>query len=226
MEDGPSRGAAGAYLGAYLGVCSGFGGLVERRSTEAISQIAECSRLVETSENGYLQPMRMPCELCLATAAPSRVPAGPGGWLLDSGDPGRQARAAALPQRHRLVEALPLDCPGRAMNREKRFAIDGEAVILGVDGVSDFNALHSRKHDHEAQLYAFDILAMGGDDLRNLPLFARKTKLETGSPWRPSSATRSGWTYILQPAAWGLRASSRNAAIGLTAAVGRSTGLR
>ncbi|WP_271593802.1 hypothetical protein [Bradyrhizobium sp. CCBAU 65884] len=44
--------------------------------------------------------------------------------------------------------------------------IDGEAVILGVDGVSDFNALHSRKHDHEAQLYAFDILAMGGDDVR------------------------------------------------------------
>jgi bifunctional non-homologous end joining protein LigD len=27
--------------------------------------------------------------------------------------------------------------------------IDGEAVVLGVDGISDFNALHSRKHDHE-----------------------------------------------------------------------------
>jgi hypothetical protein len=30
--------------------------------------------------------------------------------------------------------------------------IDGEAVVLGVDGVADFNALHSRKHDHEVQL--------------------------------------------------------------------------
>ncbi|MGV7216416.1 hypothetical protein SO180_24330, partial [Bradyrhizobium sp. UFLA05-112] len=36
-------------------------------------------------------------------------------------------------------------------NRQKHFVIDGEAVLLGVDGVSDFNALHSRKHDHEVQ---------------------------------------------------------------------------
>ena len=46
-------------------------------------------------------------------------------------------------------------------NRVKRFVIDGEAVVLGVDGVSDFNALHSRKHDDDVQLYAFDILALG-----------------------------------------------------------------
>ena len=25
--------------------------------------------------------------------------------------------------------------------------IDGEAVLLGVDGVSDFTELHSRRHD-------------------------------------------------------------------------------
>ena len=30
-------------------------------------------------------------------------------------------------------------------NREQRFVIDGEAVVPGVDGVSDFDALHSRK---------------------------------------------------------------------------------
>ncbi|WP_245474192.1 hypothetical protein [Bradyrhizobium zhanjiangense] len=28
-------------------------------------------------------------------------------------------------------------------NRQRRFVIDGEAVILGVDGISGFNALHS-----------------------------------------------------------------------------------
>jgi hypothetical protein len=27
--------------------------------------------------------------------------------------------------------------------------IDGEAVVLGVDGIADFNALHSRRHDDE-----------------------------------------------------------------------------
>jgi ATP-dependent DNA ligase len=36
-------------------------------------------------------------------------------------------------------------------NRQKHFVIDGEAVVLGVDGISDFNALHARKHDHEVQ---------------------------------------------------------------------------
>ena len=55
--------------------------------------------------------------------------------------------------------------------------IDGEAVLLGVDGVSDFDGLHSRKYDDEVQLYTFDILALDGDDLRALPLSMRKANL-------------------------------------------------
>jgi bifunctional non-homologous end joining protein LigD len=62
-------------------------------------------------------------------------------------------------------------------NRQKHFVIDGEAVILGVDGYSDFNALHSGKHNDEVQLLAFDVLAMDGDDLRDLPLSMRKVNL-------------------------------------------------
>ena len=58
-----------------------------------------------------------------------------------------------------------------------RFVIEGEAVVLGVDGISDFNALHSRKHDHEVRLYAFDCLAYDGDGLSRLPLHLRKTNL-------------------------------------------------
>jgi bifunctional non-homologous end joining protein LigD len=50
-------------------------------------------------------------------------------------------------------------------------------VVLGVDGVSDFEALHSRQHDEEVQLYAFDIVALDGEDLRGLPLSLRKTNL-------------------------------------------------
>ena len=52
-----------------------------------------------------------------------------------------------------------------------------EAVILGVDGVSDFNALHSGRNNEEVQLCAFDVLALDGDDLRRLPLPMRKAKL-------------------------------------------------
>ena len=33
------------------------------------------------------------------------------------------------------------------------------------------------KHDHEVQLYAFDIMALDGDDLRPLPLSMRKINL-------------------------------------------------
>jgi ATP-dependent DNA ligase len=63
-------------------------------------------------------------------------------------------------------------------------------VVLGVDGISDFDALHSRKHDHEVQLYAFDILAKGGDDLRSLPLHMRKTNLEQLLAQRPDGIHR------------------------------------
>jgi ATP-dependent DNA ligase len=56
--------------------------------------------------------------------------------------------------------------------------LDGEAVIVGLDGRSDFNGLHSGKQNGEVQLCAFDVLAMGGDDLRGLPLSMRKTNLE------------------------------------------------
>jgi hypothetical protein len=38
------------------------------------------------------------------------------------------------------------------------------AVVIGVDGVSDFNALHSGKHNEKVQLCAFDVLALDGDD--------------------------------------------------------------
>ena len=63
------------------------------------------------------------------------------------------------------------------MNRFKQFVIDGEAVVLGADGIADFDALHSRRQDDEVQLYAFDILTLDGDDLRKLPLSMRKPNL-------------------------------------------------
>ena len=59
----------------------------------------------------------------------------------------------------------------------RSFVIDGEAVLLGVDGISDFNGLHSRKHDDEVQFYAFDILVSDGEDIRKLPLSMRKANL-------------------------------------------------
>ena len=42
-------------------------------------------------------------------------------------------------------------------SRRKQFIIDGEAVLLTFDGISDFNDLHSGKYDAEVLLYVFDI---------------------------------------------------------------------
>jgi bifunctional non-homologous end joining protein LigD len=63
--------------------------------------------------------------------------------------------------------------------------IDGEAIVRGVDGYSDFNALHSGKYNDEAELLAFDILALDGDDLRGLPLSMRKANLQRLLARRP-----------------------------------------
>ena len=46
--------------------------------------------------------------------------------------------------------------------------IDGEAVLLGVDGRSDFNWLHSRRHDHKVKFYVFDCVISDGDYLRKV----------------------------------------------------------
>ena len=55
--------------------------------------------------------------------------------------------------------------------------IDGETVVVGLDGGSDFGALHSGTHNERAQLCAFDTLAGDGEDQRQLPLSLRKTNL-------------------------------------------------
>jgi len=78
---------------------------------------------------------------------------------------------------HDWNDRFPLITEAALRNRNPSFVIDGEAVLLGVDGRSDFNGLHSRRHDDEVQFYAFDILVSDGGDLRKLPLSMRKTNL-------------------------------------------------
>jgi bifunctional non-homologous end joining protein LigD len=58
------------------------------------------------------------------------------------------------------------------------FVIDGEICVLDAQGISDFNALHSNRLNEEAQLYAFDLVAVDGDDLLDLPVFHRKARLQ------------------------------------------------
>ena len=78
---------------------------------------------------------------------------------------------------HDWSDRFPLIAEAARRNRNTNFVIDGEAVLLVVDGRSDFNGLHSRRHDDEVQFYAFDCPVSDGEDLRQLPLSMRKTNL-------------------------------------------------
>lgn len=119
-------------------------------------------------------------EPCIPTPS-KQVPVGPD-WIHEIKHDGYRLIVQREDKRVRLLtrngydwtDRYPLIVEAALRNRSRSFVIDGEAVLLGVDGISDFNGLHSRRHNDEVQLYAFDILALDGDDLRKLPLHLRK----------------------------------------------------
>ncbi|MGC2318532.1 MAG: hypothetical protein WA615_18890, partial [Bradyrhizobium sp.] len=128
--------------------------------------------------------LKSPFDPCIPTRS-TRVPVGEA-WLHEIKHDGyrlivqRDGERVQLWTRngHDWSDRFPLISEAALRNRNSSFVIDGEAVLLGVDGRSDFNGLHSRMHhDAEVQFYAFDILVSDGEDLRRLPLSMRKTNL-------------------------------------------------
>src|SRR5262245_55552878 len=69
--------------------------------------------------------------------------------------------------------------------------LDAEVVWLGSDGVSDFEALHSRANDRRATACAFDLLMLNGDDVRKKPFAERKAML-----CKVLRRTRNGIQYV------------------------------
>ena len=61
--------------------------------------------------------------------------------------------------------------------KAKSFTIDGEAVVLGPDGLSRFDELRRREAARTAVLYAFDLIEHDGEDLRNRPFLDRNAAL-------------------------------------------------
>ncbi|MCA1458109.1 DNA ligase [Bradyrhizobium sp. BRP22] len=120
---------------------------------------------------------------CLPTRG-TKVPARPE-WLHEIKHDGyrlivhRDGKRVRMLTRNGLdwTDRFPLIREAALRHRSASFVLDGEAVLLGVDGRSDFNGLHSRRHNDEVQLYAFDLLAADGEDLRRLPLHLRKSAL-------------------------------------------------
>jgi ATP-dependent DNA ligase len=96
--------------------------------------------------------------------------------------------------------------------------IDGEAVCCDDAGLAVFEKLHSRAHDDQVFLYAFDLLELDGEDWRPRPLEERKAKLakllamrrpETNSA---STSLATARPFSLTPASSGAKASFRSTA--------------
>ena len=116
--------------------------------------------------------LKSPFEPCIPSRG-TKVPDG-AEWLHEIKHDGyrvivqREGKRVRLLTRngHDWSDRFPLITEAALRNRNSSFVLDGEAVLLGVDGRSDFDGLHSRRHDAEVEFYAFDILVSDGEDLR------------------------------------------------------------
>ena len=59
----------------------------------------------------------------------------------------------------------------------KSCVIDGEAIVVDQEGLSVFDLLRYRRHDHAATLCAFDLVEVDGNDLRRHTIEDRKWQL-------------------------------------------------
>jgi hypothetical protein len=113
--------------------------------------------------------------------------------------------------------------------------IDGEAVLLGADGRSDFDGLHTRQHDEKVQLYAFDMLAGATATITAScrcrcarPNLARLLARRANGIFiaRRSSKVRSAPNCSGAPASWDWRVWCRSMRGGPIALVAAITGSR
>ena len=108
----------------------------------------------------------------------------------------------------------------------KSFTIDGEAVVLGPDGLSRFEESSRREAARTAILYAFDLID-DGEDLRILPFLDRKAALarllrDTEASCLTSTSLKMGRPCSLMRAGWAPRASSRRRSADLARAASGS----
>jgi bifunctional non-homologous end joining protein LigD len=123
-------------------------------------------------------------EPCIPTLA-SKPPVGPQ-WIHEIKHDGyrlivrkRGGRVGLFTRRgYEWTDRYPRISAAVAGLRAVSATIDGEAVCCDDPGVAVFDKLHSRVHDAQAFLYAFDLLELDGEDWRPQPLESRKARLE------------------------------------------------
>jgi bifunctional non-homologous end joining protein LigD len=134
-------------------------------------------RSVRFRLNGFIEP-------CLPSPAPKR-PAG-SGWIHEIKHDGFRLLARRDAAGVRLLTRRGVDWTDRYPSIAtavpalscRSCLIDGEVVICGDDGIPLFDRLRYGRHPQtDARLFAFDLLELGGRDLRSAPLEQRKREL-------------------------------------------------
>jgi bifunctional non-homologous end joining protein LigD len=120
-------------------------------------------------------PKRQPIgfiELCIPARA-DKPPVG-SDWIHEIKHDGYRMMVRKQDDRIRLFSRRCYDCTDRfplireavAALRPSALVLDGEAVCCDPDGTANFEKLHSQAHNDRVFLYAFDLLELGGTDLR------------------------------------------------------------
>jgi bifunctional non-homologous end joining protein LigD len=134
-------------------------------------------RVARPRQNGFIEP-------CLPSPAP-KPPDGTG-WIHEIKLDGFRLLARRDAAGVQLLTRRGIDWTSRYPSIAaavtalscRSCLIDGEVVICGDDGVPVFDRLrYGRQPQTEAVLFAFDLLELGGKDLRRTPLEERKRAL-------------------------------------------------
>jgi bifunctional non-homologous end joining protein LigD len=120
---------------------------------------------------------------CLPRPA-KEPPAGPG-WIHEIKHDGFRILARRDAERVRLFTRHGTDFTARypkiaaAVERlpVRSCALDGEAIVVNTEGLSVFDLIRYRQHDHAAVFCAFDLIELDGEDLRWQPVERRKAVL-------------------------------------------------
>jgi bifunctional non-homologous end joining protein LigD len=132
----------------------------------------------------------MPTKIQPMKATLVREPFDDAGWLYEIKWDGYRSLAVIVNGHAELISRNNLSFDqfhpiADALSKWKVQAIiDGEIVVLGADGKSDFSAIQNwqRRKDGQLVFTVFDILWYEGRDLRDLPLTERKAVLEAVLP--------------------------------------------
>jgi bifunctional non-homologous end joining protein LigD len=124
-------------------------------------------------------------EPCLPRPA-KEPPSGPG-WIHEIKHDGFRIVAHRDGDRVRLVtrngydfaNRFPLAVAAVAGLPVRSCVLDGEAIAVDANGLSVFDLIRYRQHDHAVTLCAFDLLELDGEDLRRVPIETRKATLKS-----------------------------------------------